>query len=142
MQFAHTHHEEHEPYLIINLITQRLEIMLNRNYTLPADIGGSSNYVWIANSFVLASSVFQPLFGQLANIFGRRISFVASTVLFTLGSGIAGGARGQAMPAGVYITLILGWIEAFSDVFWIRCLLALDQSGSRHISTIRFTSGV
>ncbi|ESZ92550.1 major facilitator superfamily MFS_1 [Sclerotinia borealis F-4128] len=40
--------------------------------SITADIGGSKLYVWIANSFVLASSVFQPLFGQLANLFGRR----------------------------------------------------------------------
>ncbi|KAL2263572.1 hypothetical protein VTK26DRAFT_6220 [Humicola hyalothermophila] len=65
--------------------------------TITAQIGGESQYVWIANSFVLASSVLQPLFGQLADIIGRRIPLIASTVLFALGSGVAGGAHNVAM---------------------------------------------
>ncbi|KAM0177480.1 hypothetical protein ACHAPC_008773, partial [Botrytis cinerea] len=60
--------------------------------TITAEIGGSKQYAWIANSFVLASSVFQPLFGQLANLFGRRKPLIVSTILFALGSGIGGGA--------------------------------------------------
>lgn len=65
--------------------------------TITAEIGGAEKYVWIANSFVVASSVPQPLFGQLANVFGRRLPFIASTTLFALGSGIAGGAHNVAM---------------------------------------------
>jgi len=58
--------------------------------TIIKNIGGETQYVWIANSFVLASSVPQPLFGQLSNIFGRRIPMIVSTGLFALGSGVAG----------------------------------------------------
>lgn len=65
--------------------------------TIVADIGGAKQYVWIANSFVVASCVPQPLFGQLANLFGRRKPFIVSVALFTIGSGIGGGARNAAM---------------------------------------------
>jgi MFS family permease len=65
--------------------------------TITADIGGGSQYVWIANSFVIASSVLQPLFGQLADIFGRRTPLVICIVIFALGSGVGGGARNVAM---------------------------------------------
>ena len=34
--------------------------------TVTDAVGGADKYVWIANSFVVASSVLQPLFGQLA----------------------------------------------------------------------------
>ncbi len=34
--------------------------------TVTEAIGGAEQYVWIANSFVVASCVLQPLFGQLA----------------------------------------------------------------------------
>ncbi|KAI0023524.1 major facilitator superfamily domain-containing protein [Xylariomycetidae sp. FL0641] len=60
-------------------------------------VGGASQYVWIANSFVVSSAVLQPLTGQLANVFGRRGPFIGSTMLFVLGSGIAGWARSSAM---------------------------------------------
>jgi EmrB/QacA subfamily drug resistance transporter len=65
--------------------------------TITSQIGGETQYVWIANSFVLASSVLQPLFGQLADIIGRRIPLIVSTILFAVGSGIAGGANNVAM---------------------------------------------
>lgn len=65
--------------------------------TITKDIGGETEYVWIANSFVLAASVPQPLVGQFSNIFGRRIPLIVSTVLFAVGSGIAGGASNPSI---------------------------------------------
>ena len=65
--------------------------------TITESIGGQQQYVWIANSYVLASTAIQPFFGQLANIFGRRWPMMISTGLFALGSGIAGGANGVGM---------------------------------------------
>lgn len=65
--------------------------------TIIAEIGGATEYIWIANSFVIASAVLQPLVGQLSNILGRRIPLIGSTALFILGSGIAGGARNASM---------------------------------------------
>ncbi|KAL2786710.1 MFS general substrate transporter [Aspergillus keveii] len=65
--------------------------------TITDDIGGASQYIWIANSFVVASCVVQPLFGQLADLLGRRLPLIVSTALFTLGSGIGGGAHNPAM---------------------------------------------
>ena len=60
--------------------------------TIIASVGGVTEYVWIANSFIVASAVLQPLFSQIADVFGRRIPFIASTVLFIAGSGVAGGS--------------------------------------------------
>ncbi|CAG9998329.1 unnamed protein product [Clonostachys byssicola] len=65
--------------------------------TITQDIGGATQYIWIGNSFVLASSVLQPLCGQLADILGRKIPVVASIALFMIGSGVAGGAVNTAM---------------------------------------------
>ncbi|CAG8956325.1 hypothetical protein HYFRA_00003705 [Hymenoscyphus fraxineus] len=64
---------------------------------ITEDIGGARQYIWIANSFVFASAVLQPLLGQLANILGRKIPLIISIVFFMLGSGLAGGARNPAM---------------------------------------------
>jgi EmrB/QacA subfamily drug resistance transporter len=59
-------------------------------------LGGQAQYVWIANSFVLASTVVQPLYAQLSNIFGRRNPMLVALALFSIGSGIAGGAQNIA----------------------------------------------
>jgi MFS family permease len=43
------------------------------------------------------SAAVQPLYGQLCNIFGRRWLMLGATALFTLGSGICGGAINSSM---------------------------------------------
>lgn len=58
------------------------------------DLG--ENYIWVTNVFFLTAAAVQPLFGQLANIFGRRWVTMAIVMLFTLGSGLAGGADSAA----------------------------------------------
>ncbi|KAI0861705.1 MFS general substrate transporter [Xylaria cubensis] len=65
--------------------------------TIVKDIGGETQYIWIANSFVVAATVLQPLFGQLANILGRKILILTSLILFMLGSGLAGGSKTPGM---------------------------------------------
>ncbi|KAJ8132843.1 hypothetical protein O1611_g779 [Lasiodiplodia mahajangana] len=65
--------------------------------TISDDLNGQSDYVWLANTYVFATTAIQPLYGQLSNIFGRRYPMIISVVLFTLGSGIAGGANTSAM---------------------------------------------
>ena len=39
--------------------------------TIVRELGGADEFVWVANSFVFAATVPQPLFAQTANIFGR-----------------------------------------------------------------------
>ena len=46
--------------------------------TITREIGGSNQYVWISNSYLFASTVPQPFYGQIANIFGRRCQGVWS----------------------------------------------------------------
>jgi MFS family permease len=65
--------------------------------TIVNEIGGKGHYVWIGNSFLLASTVIQPLVGQLADIFGRKNPMLISLAAFMLGSGLAGGASNVAM---------------------------------------------
>jgi hypothetical protein len=66
--------------------------------TITRDIGGGEQiYLWFAQSFFFASTVPQPLFGQIANIFGRRNPFLVAIALFALGSGLSGGANSPAM---------------------------------------------
>ncbi len=68
--------------------------------TITREIGGEEHYVWIANSFVFASTAPQPLFAQISNIFGRRNPMLVALALFALGSAIAAGARNPAMLIG------------------------------------------
>ncbi|KAF2179611.1 major facilitator superfamily MFS_1 [Zopfia rhizophila CBS 207.26] len=61
------------------------------------ELSAADQYVWIANSFLVAQTVIQPPCAQLCNIFGRRTPLIVMVAIFALGSGIAGGANGSAM---------------------------------------------
>ncbi|CAG8951936.1 hypothetical protein HYFRA_00005742 [Hymenoscyphus fraxineus] len=75
-------------------------------WTIMAGLSATSLMASLENSaFADLSSFFsaavQPLFGQLCNIFGRRWLMLSATALFTLGSGICGGAvNGSMLIAG------------------------------------------
>ncbi|KAI1388755.1 major facilitator superfamily domain-containing protein [Hypoxylon trugodes] len=61
------------------------------------DLQLREDFVWITNAFLICSAAFQPLFGQLCDIFGRRWIYIAIVATFTLGSGICGRARTGGM---------------------------------------------
>ncbi|KAI1464434.1 major facilitator superfamily domain-containing protein [Daldinia caldariorum] len=54
-------------------------------------------YVWFVNAYTLTSTAFLPLFGQIADIFGRRWLTIGIVAVFALGSGISGGATSATM---------------------------------------------
>ncbi|KAI1157893.1 MFS general substrate transporter [Nemania serpens] len=65
--------------------------------TIVRDLSLGNNYIWATNIFFLATSVVQPLAGQLAGLFGRRYVALFVVALYTLGSGITGSANGAVM---------------------------------------------
>ncbi|RAH68038.1 MFS general substrate transporter [Aspergillus aculeatinus CBS 121060] len=61
--------------------------------TIALDLHAGELYMWITNAYILSSTVVLPLFGQTANIFGRRWLMIISVVIFAVGSAIAGSAN-------------------------------------------------
>lgn len=56
------------------------------------DFGTSQGYAWIANAYLLTTTAFTPIFGQAADIFGRRTTILFATSIFAIGSAVAGPA--------------------------------------------------
>lgn len=69
--------------LDVSVITTAMPSMIN-------DLGSSYAYAWIANAYFLTMTAFQPLYGQLANIFGRRSLTLLAVFFFAVGSSITG----------------------------------------------------
>jgi MFS family permease len=69
--------------------------------TIVRDLNIGNSYEWIVNAFLLTSTAFQPIFGQLADIYGRRWLTIIAVAIFVFGSGISGGAsNGNMLIAG------------------------------------------
>ncbi|PYI03213.1 MFS general substrate transporter [Aspergillus sclerotiicarbonarius CBS 121057] len=77
--------------------------------TIVDQLGGGEEYVWASTGYFLTNTVFQPLYGQMADIFGRRWLIMYAVAMFVLGSGISGGAASMnALIAGRVIQGIGG----------------------------------
>ncbi|KAI0395439.1 major facilitator superfamily domain-containing protein [Xylariaceae sp. FL0594] len=104
--------------------------------TISKDLDGQSDYVWLGNAYVFASTAIQPLYGQLSNIFGRRYPMLASVLLFTLGSGIAGGANTSAMFISGRLVQGLGGGGMVMLIDLIVCDLLPLRERSTYLGTV------
>ena len=64
---------------------------------IVTDLTGERLYIWYVTAYLITAAAFMPIWGQLADVFGRRSTLMSSIILFALGSGLAGGARSSAM---------------------------------------------
>ncbi|CAM3605488.1 MDR family MFS transporter [Hydrogenibacillus schlegelii] len=69
--------------------------------TIVGDLGGFRWIGWVFSGFMLAQAVTTPIFGKVADLFGRRPAYAGGVALFLLGSILSGLA-----PS-------MGWLIAF-----------------------------
>lgn len=63
--------------------------------TIVADLGGSGHMAWVVTAYMLAESVSTILAGKFGDLFGRKLVFQVSAVIFVVGSAVAGVANGM-----------------------------------------------
>ncbi len=56
------------------------------------DLGGVSRYAWVVTAYVLASTVFLPVYGKLADMLSRRSIELFAVTTFLIGSVLCGAA--------------------------------------------------
>jgi len=61
--------------------------------TIVADLGGLSRYSWIFSVYLLTSTVTVPLYGRLADLYGRRRVLLFGVVVFVVGSALCGASQ-------------------------------------------------
>ncbi|ATZ56045.1 hypothetical protein BCIN_12g05830 [Botrytis cinerea B05.10] len=59
--------------------------------------GNATEAFWAGTSFLLTSTIWQPVFIALSHVFGRRPLLLLSLILFTIGSCLGGAARSMAL---------------------------------------------
>src|SRR3954466_16320230 len=64
--------------------------------TIIGELHGLEHYSWVASIYLLAASVTMPLYGRLADVWGRKRVLMGATLLFTGGSVLA--AYSHSMP--------------------------------------------
>lgn len=101
------------------------------NVALPSikvDLGFSqANLAWVVDAYVLVAGGFLLLGGRVADLFGRRRTFLAGAVAFALGSLVSGLAQDQAMLIGSRAVQGLGEALAGPAALSIITVLFTDQ---------------
>lgn len=92
------------------------------------DLGTS--FSWVATALLLSSTIFQPLYGQLADIWGRKYPMIWAVVVFAAGSAICGWANdGSVLIFGRIVQgLGTGGIDLFAELI-LSDLVPLRQRG-------------
>jgi EmrB/QacA subfamily drug resistance transporter len=63
--------------------------------TIVGDLGGFRFFSWVFAAYLLAQAVTIPIYGRLADLYGRKRVFFAGTSIFLLGSLLCGFAWGM-----------------------------------------------
>ncbi|MFJ8686398.1 MDR family MFS transporter [Micromonospora wenchangensis] len=58
--------------------------------TIVGELGGIDHYSWVVTAYLLASTASTPLYGKMADLYGRRPVFLFSIGTFLFGSLLAG----------------------------------------------------
>ena len=58
--------------------------------TIVGDLGGLNHLSWVVTGYALASAASTPVWGKLGDLYSRRGMFLASIVVFLIGSALAG----------------------------------------------------
>ena len=86
--------------------------------TAVGELGGMARYSWVFSAYLLASTTTVPLYGKLADLYGRRRVFHLAVALFLLGSALSGAAA------------------SFDQLIFFRALQGLGAGGVQPIAMI------
>ncbi len=85
--------------------------------TIIAQLKGFEIYPWVVSAYLLASTVSTPIYGKLADLYGRKRILLFGLTLFTLGSMLSGTAQSmgqliamraiQGLGAGAVAPIVL-----------------------------------
>lgn len=95
--------------------------------TVIGELGGIALYSWVFSAYLLTSTTTIPLYGRLADLYGRKPLFLTAAALFLGGSVLCGVA--QSMPQLVAFRAIQGLgaggiipitLTIFGDIFRVE----------------------
>ncbi|KAM0356157.1 hypothetical protein ACHAPU_000552 [Fusarium lateritium] len=74
---------------------------------ISSEFDAANTASWLTTSYLVTSTAFQPLYGRVSDIFGRRLCFFISTITFALG------CLGCAVASNVIVLNIMRALSGF-----------------------------
>ncbi|KAH6629007.1 major facilitator superfamily domain-containing protein [Boeremia exigua] len=83
--------------------------------TISDALNLGTKFSWVATAFLLASTIFQPLYSQLGDMWGRKIPMMTAVTVFAIGSAICGVANSGAVL--IFGRIVQGFGTGGIDLF-------------------------
>jgi EmrB/QacA subfamily drug resistance transporter len=68
--------------------------------TIVGDLGGLNRLSWVVTAYLLTSTISQPIYGKLGDLYGRKRFFQLAIVIFLAGSALCGISRNMDQLIG------------------------------------------
>src|SRR5438876_7843491 len=78
--------------LVIGMFLASLEatVVATAMPTIIGKLGGVSLYSWVFSAYLLTSTTTVPVYGKLADLYGRKPVYLFGVAIFLLGSALSG----------------------------------------------------
>src|SRR2546422_3576466 len=80
--------------LSLSMAAMEMTVVSTAMPTVVGDLGGIHLYSWVFTAYLLTSTVTVPLYGKLADLYGRKPVLLGGIALFLVGSMASGLAQG------------------------------------------------
>ena len=109
---------------------------------VASDLDALPNISWIATAYLLSSSVFQPLWGKLSDIFGRKPPLVLCCIFFAVGCAICNTSSLAVLVLGRFITGLGGsGLTSLGSITFTDIVPLRDRGIYQGIGNIAFGLG-
>src|SRR5256714_6559772 len=80
--------------LSLSMAAMEMTVVSTAMPTVVGDLGGIHYYSWVFTAYLLTSTVTVPIYGKLADLYGRKPVLLAGIAVFLVGSMASGLAQG------------------------------------------------
>ncbi|KAF9429451.1 hypothetical protein BGZ76_001281 [Entomortierella beljakovae] len=110
---------------------------------IASDLGAQSQMSWVASIYLLTYTIFQPIFGRFADIFGRKSMYLFGSSVFLIGSIGCGAASSMTMLILFRAVQGLGGAGLFALVFIIISdMFPIIEERARYQSVVWAAFGI
>jgi EmrB/QacA subfamily drug resistance transporter len=67
---------------------------------IVGELGGLAHLSWVVTAYILGTTVSTPIWGKIGDLYGRKNIFLASIVIFLVGSALSGAAQTMGQLIG------------------------------------------
>ncbi|MCG5213741.1 MDR family MFS transporter [Streptosporangium sp. KLBMP 9127] len=110
------------PGLMLAIVLAMLDNMIvgTAMPRIVGELGGLAHLSWVVTAYVLGTTVSTPIWGKIGDLYGRKSIFMASIVIFMIGSALCGMA-GSALLGGP--------ADGMAELIAFRALQGLGAGG-------------